>query len=102
MMKEHIYEFLKTIPAGKVVTYGRIAEYLGNKNLSRAVGSALHKNPDPANIPCHRVVNARGMVAGSFAFGGGEAQRALLEKEGIVFEKNGRIDLEKYGVKNHE
>ncbi|MBQ7980243.1 MAG: MGMT family protein, partial [Oscillospiraceae bacterium] len=42
----NIYEYLTTIPKGKVVTYGQIAEHLGNRHLARAVGNALHKNPD--------------------------------------------------------
>ena len=97
-MKDQVYEILKTIPKGNVVTYGQIAERLGNKNLSRVVGNILHRNPDPSRFPCHRVVNLNGMVSKAFAFGGAEAQKNLLEKEGIVFEKNGKIDLEKYGA----
>ena len=80
------------------MTYGQVAERLGNKNLARTVGNILHNNPDPANIPCHRIVNAQGKVAEHYAFGGAEAQRAKLEAEGIVFEQNGRIDLKKYGM----
>ena len=97
-MKEQVYEFLKAVPRGKVTTYGRIAAFLGNRNLARAVGNILHSNPDSVHIPCHRVVNSRGQVAANYAFGGGTVQRALLEEEGIVFETNGRIDLEKYGA----
>lgn len=97
-MKEKVYAFLTTIPKGKVATYGQIAAHLGNKNLSRAVGNILHNNPDPGRFPCHRVVSSKGQVASHFAFGGGVAQRALLEQEGIVFESNGRIDLKKYGM----
>jgi len=97
-MNEKVYEFLKLIPEGKVVTYGQIAQYLGDKCLARAVGNALHKNPNPKNIPCHRVVNYKGEVSKAYAFGGGEAQRKRLEREGIVFEKDGRVDLKKYGV----
>ena len=96
-MKERVYSFLKTVPRGKVVTYGQIAEYLGNKGLSRAVGNILHRNPDPEHIPCHRVVNAVGTVSEAYAFGGAENQRRRLEEEGIVFEENGRIDIGKYG-----
>ena len=69
----------------------------GNPRWSRAVGYALHKNPKPFIIPCHRVVTRNGEVAKSFAFGGECVQRELLEKEGIVFERDGTIDLEKYG-----
>lgn len=97
-MKERVYEFLQTIPRGKVATYGQIAESLGNKNLARAVGNILHSNRDPGSFPCHRVVNGRGQVAANFAFGGGAAQRELLEQEGIVFKTDGSIDLEKYGI----
>ena len=97
-MKNKVYELVKVIPRGKVVTYGQIAEYLGNKNLARMVGNALHNNPDPVNIPCHRVVNAKGEIAPHFAFGGAKGQREKLEKEGIIFQKNGRVDLKKYGI----
>lgn len=96
-MKNKVYELVKSIPEGKVVTYGQIAEFFGNKHLARVVGNILHNNPDPANIPCHRVVNAKGEAAAHYAFGGADAQRARLEAEGIAFDKNGRIDLEKYG-----
>ena len=97
-MKECVFAFLKTIPKGKVTTYGRIAVYLGNKHLARAVGNILHDNPDPSQFPCHRVVNSKGKVADNYAFGGPAAQRERLENEGIVFESNGSIDLKKYGM----
>lgn len=97
-MKDRVYRFLKTVPPGRVATYGQIAAYLGNPNLSRAVGNILHHNPDPAQIPCHRVVNRHGQVSKAYAFGGEAAQRALLEAEGVVFEPDGSIDLEKYGI----
>lgn len=97
-MKDRVYAFLATIPKGKVATYGQIAAHLGNKHLARAVGNILHNNPDPANYPCHRVVNSRGQTAANFAFGGSQAQRKLLEQEGIIFEPDGRIDLKKYGL----
>ena len=97
-MKEKVYAYLKTIPKGKVTTYGRIALYLGNKYLARTVGNILHQNPDPAQFPCHRVVNNRGRVAEHYAFGGAENQRQRLENEGIVFESNGAVDLKKYGM----
>ena len=97
-MTEKVYEFLKTVPKGKVVTYGQIACFLGNKHLSRAVGNILHRNPDPENIPCHRVVNGKGELSRAYAFGGGETQRARLEQEGVRFESDGTVDLEKYGI----
>ena len=92
-MKEQVYEFVKSIPRGKVATYGQIALHLGNRNFARAVGTILHNNPDPEHIPCHRVVNAQGKLAQSYAFGGIEAQRRLLESEGVVFKSNQVVDL---------
>lgn len=94
---KRIYEAVKKIPYGRVATYGRIAELAGEPKMARAVGNALHKNPDPEHIPCFRVVNAKGELAGEFAFGGKGAQARLLEKEGIKVE-NGKVDLEKYGI----
>ncbi len=95
---EKIYEVVKTIPEGRVATYGQVAMLAGNPRWARVVGYALHNNPSPIIIPCHRVVNREGRVAEAFAFGGGESQRQLLQKEGIVFEADGRIDLKKYGI----
>ena len=97
-MRDRVYAYLKTVPEGKVTTYGRIAAYLGNKNLARTVGNILHDNPNPSRYPCHRVVNSKGKVAENYAFGGAEAQRNRLEAEGIIFESNGTVDLEKYGI----
>ncbi len=94
---EKIYEVVKQIPKGKVTTYGRVAAMAGNPHWSQVVGYALHVNPKPGVIPCHRVVNREGKTAEAFAFGGGETQRALLEKEGIIFEPDGTVDLKKYG-----
>jgi alkylated DNA nucleotide flippase Atl1 len=63
--------------------------------MARAVGNALHKNPDPEGIPCFRVVNAKGELAGEFAFGGSGAQAKQLEAEGIEV-KDGKVDLSRY------
>ena len=94
---EKIYNVVRQIPKGKVTTYGKVALMAGNPRWARVVGYALHNNPEPFIIPCHRVVNREGKVAEAFAFGGGETQRQLLEKEGIVFEDDGHIDLKKFG-----
>ena len=95
---EKIYEVVKSIPKGKVATYGQVALLAGNPRWARVVGYALHVNPEPGIIPCHRVVNREGKLAPSFAFGGEGVQRQLLESEGIVFESDGRIDLGKYSI----
>ena len=88
---EKVYRIVKQIPRGKVSTYGRIAKLVGIKN-PRLVGSILHKNIDPEHIPCHRVVNAQGRVASSYAFGGAKSHIAKLQKEGIRV-VDGKIDL---------
>ena len=94
---KRIYEAVKHIPQGKVATYGQVAAMAGNPKMSRAVGNALHKNPDFENIPCYRVVNSKGELAGEYVFGGAWAQKELLEADGIVVE-NGKVDLTKYGM----
>ena len=92
-LNDKVYKFVKNIPRGKVATYGQIALHLGNRNLARAVGNILHGNPDPEHIPCHRVVNSKGQLSRSYAFGGIEAQRRLLESEGVVFKNEQVVDL---------
>ena len=93
-----IYEAVKRIPKGQVATYGQVAAMVGEPKMARAVGKALHRNPDPEHIPCFRVVNAKGELSGSFAFGGMGEQERLLREEGIEV-VNGKVDLEKYGWK---
>ena len=95
---EKIYEVVKNIPEGKVATYGQVAMLAGNPRWARVVGYALHNNPHPGVIPCHRVVNREGKVSPAFAFGGENIQIELLKKEGIVFRDDGTIDLLKYGI----
>lgn len=90
-----IYEVVKRIPRGKVCTYGQIALLVGNPRLSRVVGYALHVNPEPGVIPCHRVVNRNGEVSRAFAFGGENMQIQLLEDEGVEFVA-GRVPLDRY------
>lgn len=94
-MEKQVYEFLRTIPKGKVVTYGQIAEYLGNKKLARTVGNILHKNPDGDKYPCYKVVNSKGYLSKNYSFGGIKKQKEKLEADGIVV-TNYKVDLEKY------
>lgn len=95
---KRIYEAVKKIPKGKVATYGQIAKMAGNERMSRAVGNALHKNPEPDKIPCYKVVNSKGELASEFVFGGRDVQAKLLEAEGIEVVNN-KVDLNKYGMK---
>ncbi|MBR5944929.1 MAG: methylated-DNA--[Lachnospiraceae bacterium] len=95
---KRIYEAVKKIPKGHVATYAQVAEMAGDRKMARAVGNALHRNPDPENIPCFRVVNAKGELAGGFAFGGAEIQARLLGEDGVKV-IDGKVDLEVYGLK---
>ena len=92
---QKIYEQVKKIPKGKVATYGQIALMAGNPRWSRVVGYALHSNPEPGVIPCHRVVTKDGKLSKSFAFGGENVQRDLLINEGVAFLNDNTVDLEK-------
>lgn len=90
---EKVYNVVKDIPRGKVATYGQIAKILNAPKFSQIVGYALHGNPDPKTIPCHRVVNRFGKISTSFAFGGKFSQKQLLEEEGVVFVDDETVDL---------
>ena len=92
---EDVYTIVKKIPEGNVATYGQIARILGQPQNARVVGWALHSNPYKGVVPCHRVVNRNGELSESFAFGGKNIQRELLENEGIIFNSNGTINLKK-------
>ncbi len=91
-----IYDVVRRIPRGKVATYGQIAMLAGNPHWSQVVGYALHVNPDPANIPCYRVVNRFGEVSRAFAFGGENEQIRLLRADGVEFMPDGRVDLKRF------
>jgi methylated-DNA-protein-cysteine methyltransferase-like protein len=90
-----IHEIVKRIPRGRVATYGQIARLAGMPGHARQVGYALHALPEGSRVPWHRVVNAQGRS--SLAEDGALLQRALLEREGVVFDASGRVDLARYG-----
>ena len=92
---ERIYEVVKKIPRGRVASYGQIAALAGNPRWARVVGYALHVNPDPETIPCYRVVNREGRLSESFAFGGVNRQKQLLEQEGVEIKDN-CVDMERF------
>lgn len=98
---KRIYEAVKKIPYGHVATYAQVAQLAGDRKMARAVGNALHKNPDPEHVPCFRVVNAKGELAGEFAFGGSGEQAKLLEAEGITV-IDGKVNLAVYQWKPTE
>ena len=95
---ELIYDVVCQIPPGRVATYGQVAMLAGNPRWSRVVGYALHADPRPGQIPCHRVVDRFGRVSSAFAFGGQNRQIELLQQEGVKFTPDGRVDLKKYGI----
>ncbi|MBR1747670.1 MAG: MGMT family protein [Clostridia bacterium] len=91
-----VYEVVKKIPKGRVTTYGAVAAMTGYPRRARYVGYALHVNPQPGVIPCHRVVNRFGALSGAFAFGGPDVQKRLLEAEGVVVGDDDMVDLDRY------
>ena len=93
---DEVYKIVKMIPSGKVANYGQIARLAGNSKMSRQVGWALHVNPEPGIIPCHRVVMKDGSLTKSFAFGGVDVQKQLLESEGVVVGFDNKVDMTKY------
>ena len=88
-----VYRAVGRIPKGRVATYGQIALLCGNPRASRAVGWALHQNPMPGVIPCHRVVNRLGGLSDAFSPFGKESHRLLLALEDVPFTSEGRADL---------
>ena len=96
-MFKAMYAVVRNIPKGKVASYGTVARLAGYPRCSRQVGFALHKNPDPETIPCHRVVFKDGRLSPAFAFGGENRQRKLLEREGVRFIGE-RVDMKRCGV----
>ncbi|MBR2030011.1 MAG: MGMT family protein [Clostridia bacterium] len=93
---DEVYKIVKMIPRGKVANYGQIARLAGNGKMARQVGWALHVNPEPGVIPCHRVVMKDGRLTKSFAFGGIDIQKQLLESEGVVVGIDNKVDMTKY------
>ncbi|MBE6575651.1 MAG: MGMT family protein [Ruminococcaceae bacterium] len=93
--RQKLYALLAEIPRGRVTTYGALARMLGNPRWARAVGNALHENPDGDRYPCYRVVNSRGELSPAYAFGGIAAQERRLAADGIAVE-GGKVDLARY------
>lgn len=98
--KQKLYELLMEIPRGRVITYGKLAELLGSASWARAVGNALHNNPDGEKYPCYKVVNSRGELSPAYAFGGIEVQACRLEADGIAVE-SGKVNLKRYGYRDN-
>ena len=96
---DRVYAAVRLIPRGSVATYGQIAAAIGNRRLARVVGYALHVNPEPGVIPCHRVVKRDGEVSSAFAFGGANRQVELLKAEGVGFLDGSHVDMTQFCVR---
>lgn len=95
MLSERVYALVKACPAGRVTTYGALAKAVGYPRGARMVGWIMNESPE--GVPAQRVINSKGELSGSWAFGSPDLMRQLLENEGIVFSADGRVDLKRYG-----
>jgi methylated-DNA-protein-cysteine methyltransferase-like protein len=93
---ERIYDVVRRIPRGRVATYGQVARLAGLGGHARQVGYALHALGPETRVPWQRVVNAQGRVSPRSVPGFERIQRALLEREGVDFGSDGRVDLDRY------
>jgi methylated-DNA-[protein]-cysteine S-methyltransferase len=92
--REKVYTILKTVPKGKVVTYGQLAKMAGSPGAARAVGMCMKENPHAPIVPCHRVVAADGKLTGYSGKNGVKGKMQMLKDEGVFF-VNDRVDLDK-------
>ena len=91
---ERVYDVVRQVPAGRVVSYGQVAQLVGEPRKARFVGFAMHSSPGMAGgVPCHRVVFKDGSLAPGFAFGGPGRQREMLEDEGVTFTPDGKVNM---------
>ena len=91
---QRVYDIVREVPEGRVVSYGQVAALVGVPRKARFVGFAMHSSPGMAGgVPCHRVVFKDGSLAPGFAFGGPDVQHQMLEDEGVTFLHDGRVDM---------
>jgi methylated-DNA-protein-cysteine methyltransferase-like protein len=88
-----VYALVARVPRGRVVTYGQVARLLGAPRAARMVGWAMHGNPHGSRVPCHRVIQQGGSLSPNFCPADPGRQRRLLEREGVAFRLDGRVDL---------
>src|SRR5215471_10426697 len=94
-LKAKVFALVRACPVGKVTTYGWLAQAVGYPRGARMIGWIM--NETPQGVPAQRVINSKGELSGSWAFGSPDLMRQLLENEGIVFSADGRVDLKRYG-----
>jgi methylated-DNA-protein-cysteine methyltransferase related protein len=92
-----VYALVRACPAGRVTTYGWLAAAVGHPRGARMVGWFMNATPKGSSVPAHRVINSKGELTGSWAFGQRGRMQQLLEGEGIVFDAGGRVSLKRYG-----
>jgi methylated-DNA-protein-cysteine methyltransferase related protein len=90
-----VFALVRACPVGRVTTYGWLAKTVGYPRGARMVGWIMNESPE--GVPAHRVINSKGELSGSWAFGQPGVMRQLLEQEGILFSADGRVDLKRYG-----
>ena len=93
---DRVYEFVRAVPAGRVVTYGQVALELGSPAAARAVGYALSYLPNESDVPWWRVINVRGEISFKSRGIAADLQLRLLIEEGVGFDANGKTDLRIY------
>ena len=94
-LKAQVYALVKACPSGRVTTYGWIGKALGYPRGARMIGWIMNESPN--GVPAQRVINSKGELSGSWAFGQSGTMRQLLEAEGIVFSAEERVDMKRYG-----
>lgn len=94
--RERVWAFVRSVPAGRVVTYGQVAAMVDAPRGARAVGMVLHNTPTEAAVPCQRVVNRWGRLAPTYGWGGPEQHKLELEAEGVEVKPDFTVDLEVY------
>ncbi|HEV2884885.1 MAG TPA: MGMT family protein [Pyrinomonadaceae bacterium] len=92
--RERVYRIVRRIPRGRVMTYGQIAEILGEGYTARTIGFVMHGSDD--KTPWHRVINAQGACSTMRIVLPHDKQQRMLESEGVVFNKRGRCDLQQF------
>lgn len=95
VLKSRVFALVRACPVGRVTTYGWLAKVVGYPRGARMVGWLM--NEASPGVPAQRVINSKGELSGSWAFGSPDRMRLLLESEGIIFSDEGRVDLKRYG-----
>ena len=94
-LSARVFALVRACPVGRVTTYGWLAKAVGYPRGARMVGWFMNESPE--GVPAQCVINSKGELSGSWAFGSPDLMRQLLENEGIIFSEDGRVDLKRYG-----